>query len=198
MGYLSNPKVLSSWILGFLPYHTKWGDSLSNELWSFHPLTSDDFYASQHHLFACLLLSRRPDLTMLWTLLLYLSFFTLVHDTSPPVVYIDFLNSSASKLVTSVDFSKAPSSSTLTCLHGCCSLLNVTGMKRVVHTRYCFDSVGNTHSVLIFSQKTVSMEVNPWMEVTFNKSKSMCIIYPGWSLMMSTVFPLGKVVIFSV
>ena len=70
MGYISNPKVLSSWILGFWPCHANWGEVFSNALWSLHIWNSDDVSDSEHHLFACWLLSRRNSLTMLWILLL--------------------------------------------------------------------------------------------------------------------------------
>ena len=53
MGYIPHPKVMSSWMMVFLPYHTKLGEVLSNTLWSFYPKTSDDVSAAQQHLFSC-------------------------------------------------------------------------------------------------------------------------------------------------
>ena len=79
---------------------------------------------------------------------------------------MDILNSSTSKLVTSVDFSKAPYLSTLTRLHGCCSLLAVIRMKRMIHTGDFLDAVGNIHSIIFFAQTAVSMEMNPQIEFT--------------------------------
>ena len=166
MGYISNPNVLIDWMIGFLPYHEKWGEVLSNTLWILHICTSVDIYDSQHHLFAFLLLSRGHDINILHMLLLCISSFKFIQYVSLPVVSTDILNSSISKLVTSVEFFKAPSSSTLTRLHGCCSLLSVFRKKRMMRTGACLDTVGNTHIILVFSHMTVSMEVNPWMEVT--------------------------------
>ena len=90
-------------------YHTipcKWGDVLSNALCILHIYNSVDVYAAQHHLVSCLLLSRIYALTMLWMILLCISFLTLIHDASPPVLSMDIFNSSTSKLVTSVEFFK--------------------------------------------------------------------------------------------
>ena len=95
----------------------------------------------------------------------FFSFFPLIHDTSPPVVSMDIFNLSTGKLVTTVDFSKSPYSSTLTHLHGFCSLFNVVRMKQMMHTVAHLDEVVNTHSIIVFAQTTVSMEVNPQMEV---------------------------------
>ena len=105
MGYISHPNVLSSWMLGFLPYHEKWGEMLSNALCILYLIIYADIYATHHHLFSCLLISRRDDLTILWMLLLCLPLLLLIKDASPPVVYNDSLNSSTIKFVTSVDFS---------------------------------------------------------------------------------------------
>ena len=41
----------------------------------------------------------------------------------------------------------------------------------MMQTGDILDAVGNTHSILSFAQTTVSMEVNPSMEVTFVKGK---------------------------
>ena len=51
MGYISYPKVLSSCIMVFLPYHAKWGKLLSNKMLSLHIYTADDVSAVQHHVF---------------------------------------------------------------------------------------------------------------------------------------------------
>ena len=166
MGYISHTKVLSSWMLGFWTYHGKWGEVLSNTLWSLHLLTSADVASAQHHLFAFLLLSIRPDLTMFWMILLCISFFPLSHDLSPLLVSMDVFNSSASELVKYVEFAKAQYSSTLTCLHGCCSLFNVVRIYQMMGTGDCLDVVGNTHIILFFSHKIGSTEVNQCTEVT--------------------------------
>ena len=50
-------------------------------------------------------------------------------------------------------------------MHGCCSLFSVVRMNRMIHTGALFDSVGNTHSIILFSHTTVSMEVKPRVEV---------------------------------
>ena len=105
--------------------------------------------------------------------MLCLSLFPFSQDTSPPVVFMNILNYSTSKLVTSVDFDNAPSSSTLIHLHGCCSFFNVVRMKLMMHTWACLDAVGNTHSIIFFLHTIVSMEVNRQMEITWYKAKSM-------------------------
>ena len=51
-----------------------------------------------------------------------------------------YLNSTTSKLVTPVEFSKAPYSSTLISLHGCCSLFNFVNMKWMMWTGYRLDT----------------------------------------------------------
>ena len=78
---------------------------------------------------------------------------------------MDILNLSTSKLVTSIEFSKSPSSSNIIRFHGWCSFFNVVRMKRTMQKGYNLDAVGNTRSIIVFSHKTVSMEVNPWREV---------------------------------
>ena len=80
---------------------------------------------------------------------------------------MDILNSSISKFVTSIEFSKAPSSSTLILLHGCCSLLSAVRMKQMMQIGGILDAVGNTHINIVFEQTTMSMEEKPWIEVTF-------------------------------
>ena len=110
---------------------------------------------------------------MLLMLMLFIMCFLLSHDASPPVVSMDILNSSTSKLVTSVNFSKASSPSTLTSLHGCYELFNCVRMKRMMRTGYCLDEVGNTYRILVFSQTKVRMEMNTCMEVTLYNSNSM-------------------------
>ena len=79
---------------------------------------------------------------------------------------MDTLNSSTSKFVTSVDFANALSSSTLTCLRGCCSSMSIVRMKRMMRTGTILGAVGNNHSILVFSKTAVIMEVKPRMEVT--------------------------------
>ena len=136
---------------------------LSNELCIFHLYTSTGDYDAQHHLFSSWLLLIRPALTMLLMLPLCLSFFQLIHEALPPLVPMVMLKSSNRRLVTSVEFSKAPSSSYLMRLHGCYSLFNDVRNKWMMHTGYLLDSVGNTQSILVFVHNIVSMEVKPWM-----------------------------------
>ena len=79
---------------------------------------------------------------------------------------MNMLNSSSINLVTSVDFSKAPSLSNLTSFHESCSLLNVVRMNQIMHTGDMLDSVGNNHSIIIFYHTKLIMEVNPHMVFT--------------------------------
>ena len=171
-------------MLGFWPYHAKWCDVLSNALWCFYLWNPSYVSYTQYHLFTCWLISRRTYLNMLWIIMLCISFFPSSRDAPPLVVYMNILNSSTSKLVTSIEFSKARYSSTLTIFHGCCSSLNFVRTKRMMRT--------GAHLY------EVSMEANPRMEVTLHKEKSTWIISPGWRLLLSTVVTLGKVVIVSV
>ena len=90
----------------------------------------------------------------------------LSHDASPPGVSIDIIKSSTRMLVTSIYFYKAPSSSTLTRLHGCCSFFNVVRTKRIIGTGYLLDTVVNIQSLIVFVHTTVIMVVNPQTEVT--------------------------------
>ena len=60
---------------------------------------------------------------------------------------------------------KAKYSSTLTGLNGCCLFFNVVRTKQIVRTGVRLYAVGNTYIILLFSHTTVSMEVNPRMEV---------------------------------
>ena len=82
---------------------------------------------------------------------------------------MDILNSSTSKSVTSVQFSKAPYLSTLICLHGHFSFFNVVRMKRMMRIGDRLYAVGNTRSIIVFVQTAVSMELDPRMEVTLYK-----------------------------
>ena len=120
MGYISHPNVISSRMLVFLPYHTKWGGVLSNLLLILHLWTSYDVSDAQNHFFEYWLPSRRTSLTILCIIMLCISLFLLIQNEYPPVVSMDIFNSSTIKLVTFVEFSKAPSSSTLIFSHGCC------------------------------------------------------------------------------
>ena len=99
-------------------------------------------------------------------LLLCLLLFLLRQDESPPLVSMENFNSSTNKFVTYVEFDKAPSSSTLTRLHGCCSLFSVISMEHIMRKGDCLDAVGNKYSLIVFSQTTVIMDVYPRMEVT--------------------------------
>ena len=98
-------------------------------------------------------------------LLLCISLFLLIYDASPLVFSMDILKSSTIKFVTSVEFYNALSSSTLMRLHGCCSFIIFVRMKRMMQTSDLLDAFGKTHSILVFVQTTVSMEVKPHMEV---------------------------------
>ena len=62
---------------------------------------------------------------------------------------------------------------TLPHFHGCCSFFNFVIMKQMIWTEDRVDAVGNTHIILIFAQKIVSMEENPRMEVTLHKANSV-------------------------
>ena len=44
----------------------------------------------------------------------------------------------------------------------------------MVRTGDMFDAVGNTQKILIFAHTTLSIEVNPQMEVTFVEGKVHC------------------------
>ena len=66
----------------------------------------------------------------------------------------------------SVEFANEISSSTIACLHGCCSLISVVRMKRMIQTGDILDTVGNNHSIIVFAHTTVSMGVKLCMEVT--------------------------------
>ena len=153
-------------MLGFWSYHSKWGEFFSNVLRIFYPRASDDVSDAQNHLFACWLMSIMPDLTILCMIMLFFPFFTLIQYTSPSVVSMYMLNYSTSKLVKSVEITRAPSTSTLICLHECCSFSSAVRMKRMMHIGDCSDAVGNTHIILVFANTIVSMEMNSQMEVT--------------------------------
>ena len=115
--------------------------------------------------FAFWLLSRRPFLIIFCMLLMCILFFPLILYASPPVFSMDIFNLSTRKLVISVEFSKALYSSTFICLHVWCSVFNVFEMNQMMRTKASLDAVGNTHSIIFFSQTAVSMELNTWMEV---------------------------------
>ena len=98
---------------------------------------------------------------------LCLSLFLLIHDASPKLFSIEILKSPKIRLVTSFEFDKAPSSSTITHLHGSYSFFNAVRMKRIMPTGDRLDALLNTHIIIVFTQKKVIMEVNTRMEVTF-------------------------------
>ena len=58
--------------------------------------------------------------------------------------------------------------------------------------------VGNIHSVPVFAHTAVIIEVKPRMEVMLQKGKFMWRSSPGLRLVVSTVAPLGVIVVFSV
>ena len=152
-------------------FHVKWVEVLSNPLCILHLWNYADVSAVQHHLFACWLMPRRPDLIILCMFLFYISLFPLIQDASPPVVSIYIWNYSTSKLVTSFEVTKATSSSTITTLIGCCSFFSVVKMHWMTRTWNRLDSVCNNHTIIFFAQTIVIIEVNTWTEVTFVKVK---------------------------
>ena len=77
------------------------------------------------------------------------------------------LNSSARRPVTSVDFYKTPSSSTIIHLNGCCSLFNVVRIKRMILIGDCLDVLGEIHIIIVLTYTTVIIEVKPLTEITF-------------------------------
>ena len=125
MGYISHQKFLSSWILGFC-------NTMKSEVR--YCLMHCGFFICvlllmsllDSTIFSCRLLSRRPDLAIFCMLLLCLLFFPLSQDASPPVFSMDIFNSSTSKFVTSVEFSKASSQS------------NITRLQRVFFIIQCY------------------------------------------------------------
>ena len=141
------------------PYHTKWGELLSNGLWILNMYNSADVSAAHQHFCSCWLLSIRTSITMVLMLLLCISFFLLIHDDSPPVFPTKIMKSSTKWLLTSIYFTNAPSSSTLTCFNGCCLFLYVVRIKRMIRTGDRLDAVGKTHIILIFLLNTVRMYV---------------------------------------
>ena len=82
-------------------------------------------------------------------------------------IFFDILNYSTNRLVTSVELSKAPYLSTITFLNGCCSFSNVVSIKLMIWNGDFLNSVGNTQRIIVFAHSKVSMEVNPWTEITF-------------------------------
>ena len=96
----------------------------------------------------------------------FLLLFPLRQDASPPVLSMNILKSSTSNFATSVEFSNALFSLTIMCLHGCCSFITVFIMKQMIRTGARLDKVGKTHSIIVFAQTTVIIEVKPCMEVT--------------------------------
>ena len=80
------------------------------------------------------LLSIRPALTVLKILLVCILLFPLTHEESPPVVTISDLESSNIGFLSSIDFSKAPSSLTLVLMRVWCLFLDVVRMKQMMCT----------------------------------------------------------------
>ena len=115
---------------------------------------------------SCWLLSISPALNMLCMLLLSISLFKLIHEVYPPVASMEMLNSSTIRLVTSVEFSKVPSSSTLTGLHGWFLFFGFSSMNEIILTGFCLDTLVNIQIVILFAHTTVKMVVKPQMEVT--------------------------------
>ena len=119
-------------------YNAKWCELLYNELCIFHLYNSAGVSAEQQNLLVRLLLSRRTIIIMLCMLMLCCLFFTLIHEASSLLFTTAIMNSSTWRLVTSVQFSKAPSLLTLTSMHRCFSFFNVVRMKHIIFTGYLF------------------------------------------------------------
>ena len=98
-------------------------------------------------------------------ILFCLSLFTLSQYASPPVFYMYILNYSTSKLVTSVEFTKAPSLSNLINFHGCFSFFSFVRMMRIMRKWDSLGAVGNIYSIPVFARTEASTEANPQMEV---------------------------------
>ena len=116
-------------------------------------------------------MSRRPTLTVFGIILLCLSLFTLSQDAPQTVASMDIFNYSISKFVTCIEFTKAQYSSSIIRLHGCYSFFSFVRMNHTIRKGGILDAAENTHTVIVFLQTTVRMEVNPHMEVTFGKVK---------------------------
>ena len=147
-----------------ITWKARWG--MSRSMCTLHLWTFADFYFAQNHLFLCLLLSRRPAITILWMLLLCLSLFTFIQYASPPVVSLDILNSSTSKFVTYVEFANDLSLLILTRLHGCCLFICVVRIKLMTKIGTLLDVVGKNHIIIVFAQTTFSTEIKLCIEVT--------------------------------
>ena len=84
---------------------------------------------------------------------------------------MDILKSSTSNFLTSLQFANALSSSTRMSLHGCCSFISVVLIKQMMWIGALLNAVGNNHSILVFAQTTMSMEVKPCMGDDIVKGK---------------------------
>ena len=124
---------------------------LSNALCIFHMYSAADVSAAQHHLFSFLLISISPAPAMLCMLLMCGYLFILIHEAYSPVVSVVIINYSTRMLVTSVEFSKAPSSSTLICLNGWFSFFNFVKMNRTIMNGSCLNEAGNIYILLVFA-----------------------------------------------
>ena len=129
-------------------------------------------------------------------LLLCFTFFLLIYRESTKVISMNILNSSSIRLVTSVEFSKEPSSSTLTCMHGCFSFFNVVRENLIILTGGHIYSVGNIQIIIFFSHTTVITKLKPRMKVILYKSKPMWRSSPGRILLVSIDVPSGKMVVY--
>ena len=92
-------------------------------------------------------------------------FSPLSHDESPLVIYRDILDSSANRSVISVDFSRAPLSSTLIRLHGFLSQFNFVRMKSMILNVSHAGAVWKIQSSIVLVHTTVIIAVKPQMEL---------------------------------
>ena len=121
---------------------------------------------------------------MLCMLLLCFLFFKFTHKAYLNFFPMVILYFSTRRLVTSADFPKAPSSSTITRLHGWFSLFNIFGMNQMIVNGDCLDTFGNIQIIIVFEHNTVIIEVKPLTEVTLYKENYMRRISPGLRLVV--------------
>ena len=106
---------------------------------------------------------------MVFMILLCHSLFLLIHEASPLVFSMDILNLSTRRLVAYIQFSKAPSSSTLTYINGRFLFFTVGSNNLIIIIEGYLDEVGNIYIILIFSHTTFRMKLNTFLRVTLWK-----------------------------
>ena len=158
---MSHPNVISSWILGLFTYHKKGGEVLSNLLCIVHPYNPSDVSAVQHNFFMLITVNKvwSNHVVYDYIVLFIISIELQELSTSNFHGYSNFLTR---RLVTSVEFSKAPSSLTITRLYVWVSFFNNFSMKQIILTGGCLDEVRNIQSILVFAYTIVIMELKPW------------------------------------